>query len=454
LSHAPAARANRPAQTPPAAPPQGARGHGLAATPQDRPGNVRGATPGGAPGNTAAPRETVVPRSTVGQGAAARGGNVAAAAALVRAPNGRPAVRNPVLASLAPRNPAARALAQSTFAGTFARSRSDWSHDWRWRRNRNMSFVLGFVGPVFWPYAYDDLIDYTFWGYGYDTFWPTAFDDVYEGVYGAYAPEFYAGTGYAGGQINTQASGHEPRSRGGRTAASRSGAERSGEAQICTGDTQGLTDFPIQRIAEQVQPDQNQQALIEQLKAATEQALEILRSACPTELPTTPTGRLAAMRGRAEAMLRAVQAVRPALDKFYASLSDEQKERFNQLDAANLQTASAVRQADIARVCGGRGARALDVPMTRFERTLHLSDSQESALRDLKDASVKAAEILAQNCPADQPLTPTGRLAAMEQRFSAMVQAIDTVQPALAKFYDLLGDEQKAQLNRLAPRAT
>src|SRR5215510_7293571 len=100
-----------------------------------------------------------------------------------------------------------------------------------------MSFVLGFVGPVFWPYAYDDLIDYTFWGYGYDTFWPTAFDDVYEGVYGAYAPEFYAGTGYAGGQINTQASGHEPRSRGGRTAASRSGAERSGEAQICTGDT-------------------------------------------------------------------------------------------------------------------------------------------------------------------------------------------------------------------------
>src|SRR5215510_7293570 len=93
-------------------------------------------------------------------------------------------------------------------------------------------------------------------------------------------------------------------------------------------------------------------------------------------VPSDPAKRRSAraIRGRAEAMLRAVQAVRPALDKFYASLSDEQKERFNQLDAANLQTASAVRQADIARVCGGRGARALDVPMTRFERTLHLSD--------------------------------------------------------------------------------
>jgi hypothetical protein len=30
-------------------------------------------------------------------------------------------------------------------------------------------------------------------------------------------------------------------------------------------------------------------------------------------------------------MLRAVQAVEPALQKFYASLSDEQKERFNRL---------------------------------------------------------------------------------------------------------------------------
>jgi hypothetical protein len=71
-------------------------------------------------------------------------------------------------------------------------------------------------------------------------------------------------------------------------------------------------------------------------------------------------------------------------------------------------------------------------------------------LRELKDASAKAADILAENCPADQPLTPTGRLAAMEQRLSALLQAIDTVQPALAKFYNSLSDQQKAQLNRLA----
>jgi LTXXQ motif family protein len=149
-------------------------------------------------------------------------------------------------------------------------------------------------------------------------------------------------------------------------------------------------------------------------------------------------------------MLRAVQVVRPVLEKFYASLSDEQKERFNALDAANLQTALAKRQQpEIAHVCSGRAARAVDVPVARIEHTLHLSGAQADALRELKDASAKAADILAQNCPAAQPLTPTGRVAAMEQRLRALLQAIDTVQPALAKFYNSLSDEQKAQLNRL-----
>ncbi|MGZ8300347.1 MAG: Spy/CpxP family protein refolding chaperone [Rhodoplanes sp.] len=53
------------------------------------------------------------------------------------------------------------------------------------------------------------------------------------------------------------------------------------------------------------------------------------------------------------------------------------------------------------------------------------------------------------NCRPDQSLTPTGRLAAMEDRLSAMLQALDTVQPALAKFYNSLNDEQKARFDRL-----
>ena len=48
--------------------------------------------------------------------------------------------------------------------------------------------MIGWGGPVFWPYAYADLVDYTFWPSANDTFWPYAYDDVYDGIFGAYAP--------------------------------------------------------------------------------------------------------------------------------------------------------------------------------------------------------------------------------------------------------------------------
>ncbi len=40
----------------------------------------------------------------------------------------------------------------------------------------------------------------------------------------------------------------------------------------------------------------------------------------------------------------------------------------------------------------------------------------------------------------------------MEQRLQAMLQAIDTVQPALERFYASLSDEQKARFDRLGVR--
>jgi hypothetical protein len=39
-----------------------------------------------------------------------------------------------------------------------------------------------------------------------------------------------------------------------------------------------------------------------------------------------------------------------------------------------------------------------------------------------------------------------------ETRLSGMLQALDTVQPAIAKFYNSLTDEQKARFDRLGPR--
>ncbi len=382
---------------------------------RQRTGNARVATP-----STRA--------STVGVGGSANQ-RTASSRALVKSPSGRLGVHNATFASLSTRDPATRTLARSTFSGGFTQNHSAWTNDWRWHNHRNLITVLGFFGPVFWPYAYSDFIDYTFWPYAYDTFWPYAYDDLYDGIFGGYAPDYYA---YAD-EYRT-AYGYEPSQRGTVTAGA-----------ICSGQAPGLTDFPIEQIAQRVGPDQNQQALLDDLKNATAQALKILQDACPTDLASTPPGRLADMRKRVDAMLTALHIIRPALDRFYAALTDEQKERFNSLDTEARQNVRTGSKRDLAQVCKS----PTDVPIARIERSLRLSDREEAALRELKDASAKAADILVQNCQTDQTLTPTARLAAMEQRLNAMLQALDTVQPALVEFYHSLSDEQKAQFDRL-----
>ena len=53
------------------------------------------------------------------------------------------------------------------------------------------------------------------------------------------------------------------------------------------------------------------------------------------------------------------------------------------------------------------------------------------------------------SCPTYQTLTPTGRVEAMEKRLEATLDAVKTVQPALAKFYNSLSDEQQARFNSM-----
>ena len=78
-----------------------------------------------------------------------------------------------------------------------------------------------------------------------------------------------------------------------------------------------------------------------------------------------------------------------------------------------------------------------------------MKTAQQTALDELKDTSVRAAQRLKTECPAYQTLTPTGRVEAMEKRLDATLGTVKTVGPALAKFYNSLSDEQKARFNSL-----
>jgi len=355
-------------------------------------------------------------------------------------------LRNQAFAGLAAtRDPSARTLATSTFQGRF--------FDPQWRRRFARPIVIGFVGPLFWPYAYDDFVDYTFYPYAYDTFWPYAYDDFYDGMFGAYASG-YGGTYASVGPSNGYGADYGGNYRGGRNNRGGSSgrafaAGRSVEADLCSGQTSGLTDWPIERIAQTVEPNDAQRAILDELKGATAQALDQVKAACPTALPSTPTGRIEAMRQRLEAMLAAVRTVRPVLEKFFDSLNDEQKARFNALSPDNPDQQQAQR--DLTQVCGARASGIAGLPLERIERAVRPDDAQRSALNDLQNATAEASNLLSSDCPTYRALTPVGRLQAMEQRLDAMLRAVQTVQPALEKFYASLGDEQKERFNRLSP---
>jgi LTXXQ motif family protein len=329
---------------------------------------------------------------------------------------------------------------QARFHGAFSGSA------WPWWRG---GVVLGWVGPLFWPYAYYDLFDYVYWPYGYDDFWPYAYDDVYYGMYGPYAyggPYAYRPyadpNGYYGGR------GARRGVSSGRYAARSNGTE-GGAAEVCSDDAAQLTDWPIERISEIVQPTAAQRPALDELRAASAKAIDMLKAGCPKDLPSIPTGRLAAMESRLQVMLAAVQTVRPALERFYQSLSDEQKARFNAIAPTDDRAAAAKDQRDLTKLCDERAPGITDLPIDRIAQAVQPTPAQRAALDELKDTSVKAAQRLKTECPAYQTLTPTGRVEAMEKRLDATLGTVKTVGPALAKFYNSLSDEQKARFNSL-----
>jgi LTXXQ motif family protein len=235
----------------------------------------------------------------------------------------------------------------------------------------------------------------------------------------------------------------------GRRRVARTGGSEQRTAEVCSNQAPELTDWPIERISEVVEPTDAQRPALDELRAASAKVIEMLRSGCPKDLQSIPTGRLAAMESRLQVMLAAVQTVRPALERFYQSLNDEQKARFNAIAPADDPDAGGKDQHDLTKFCDEKAPGVTDLPIDRIAQAVQPTPAQRGALDELKDASVKAAEGLKVNCPTYQMLTPTGRVEAMEKRLEATLDAVKTVQPPLAKFYNSLSDEQKARFNSL-----
>ena len=100
-------------------------------------------------------------------------------------------------------------------------------------------------------------------------------------------------------------------------------------AAACSQPAGSFIDLPVQRIEQVVQPTAQQQGAFDNLKKAAQKAGDQLQASCPTAVPKSPVARVDTVETRLTAMTDAIKSVRPDLSNFYASLSDEQKAKFN-----------------------------------------------------------------------------------------------------------------------------
>jgi hypothetical protein len=305
---------------------------------------------------------------------------------------------------------------------------------------------FAWLGPVFWPYAYNDFFYYTLWPYWYDDpFWDYGYTAIYDGIF---APGGYVDAPYVPAPRRQVA-----RRPGVSDDGNRPGDVTTSLGQLCGGETRDIAGWPIERIQRAVAPDDRQRALLDDLANAALKAAETVKAGCTTETALTPPGRLDVMEKRVDAMIKAVEIVRPPLESFYNALSDEQKARFNAMgepDAPRTVGREPQRAQQGALTACGADAQGLTAwPTEQVERIVQPNETQRAGLNALASAATNAADMLKAACPSDLPQTPVGRLDAAANRLDVLSQAIRTVRAALGNFYSSLDDEQKARFNRI-----
>jgi hypothetical protein len=120
---------------------------------------------------------------------------------------------------------------------------------------------------------------------------------------------------------------------------------------------------------------------------------------------------------------------------------------------ATTSAATPVAQDDSANpemaTCAGFAPGVGGLPIDKIQASVNPKGDQLSDLKALEAASSKAEGILKASCPSSPPLTPVGRLDALQKRLDAMVQGLDLVRAPLAKFDGSLSSDQRAKLDAL-----
>ena len=363
-----------------------------------------------------------------------------------------PDLRGTIESAHALSNPAARVRLTTVAALAGWHGGRDGSGWWR-----HGDGGYGWVGPLFWPFAYDDLSDYVVLGDG-TAFWAYGYGDIYAAIFTPYASADLAAYVEPGRRHRRVPSVQQLCGDG------RSLADGKSPA-----DGRSLADLPVERIAQAVEPNEAQRAALDELAAVWHSAAEIIHTSCPSEAPMTGLDRLALIQNRLATMISAVASVQPQLSNFFALLNNDQKARLDALannrrkpsvaqEAPPAQASAAnAREAALAQLLQGPGGCERPPPPAMQWRTdeitasLHLNDVQSAALEVVQDTTLRTLYALNTACEPQGATTMPARLAAAKARLEAMLQVTGEVRDALDDFYFNLSDEQKTQFEAIGP---
>jgi hypothetical protein len=295
---------------------------------------------------------------------------------------------------------------------------------------------MAWYGPVFWPYAYDDLFEYVLW---------PADDADYDGLF--WVDAFAATIDPALSPAAAALPGRLPARRS--VARSRAGvrglAGQSREfAEICGRRTPGRTGWPAERVRQTLDPTGAQELALGAFKAATAAAATVLDDACVNEMPTSAVRRLEAIERRLDAMRQALAIIGPALDGLYGALDEAQKVRLDGIAPDPAAATNAVESA--VSICGPSPPHP---PPARAD--IEPKPPQRVALEALTAAIGAAIERLRAACPTPMPWTLPQRVSALKTRLDAMLAAVRIERPALATLADALSREPTSPANDIAP---
>jgi hypothetical protein len=334
------------------------------------------------------------------------------------------------------------------------------------------------TGPVFWPRAASDLLDYTFFPKGKnERFWAIGYGAILSSAFGssaiddprprrnlsssskkdvsnkdgdpmaaAKAPDLaapdLAAPDLAAPHLAVQSLAVHSLA----AEADRCGTDRA------EGSADQLADQLMERIERAISPIASQQRdILDQLRSALVRAADRINTACPTTAPATAMERLNAVQDRIWAMRDGLLTVRLPFERFYASLTGDQDWHLARAtDGDTRETAAKTETSDgRSQMCSEQASGIADWPMRAIGRALQPTEPQRASLEALHMRLSGMAQLIIGACPTYPLLGPMGRLAAASDRLDVMLFAVMAMSPVLPDFYDSLSDRQKGGLRRV-----